>query len=253
MAAGGRLINTHIRIGDSFLECVCPTDQAWLEGSAQTKILMRNGDCGYMAIVQACRCPISRPRPSPWGARVVPRPTAPSSPTAAACMPPRPARLWHGRLHLVAVPAGSALPKTEGGSVGANVPFHPKVFGTLAELQENWPGGDVFPRNKGAYLPVGNSWQNGVEGRPHGGVTSGFVAVEIAVDPKTGSPEAVCGRWARGIGAGCTIDAAEPTMLGLSGGQSMRVVAPSGKGRSNRHHNTMFRDAYIKSFHAILN
>lgn len=52
MAAGGRLINTHIRIGDSFLECVCPTDQAWLEGSTQTKILERNGDCGYMAIVQ---------------------------------------------------------------------------------------------------------------------------------------------------------------------------------------------------------
>ena len=30
--------------------------------------------------------------------------------------------------------------------------------------------------------------------------------MEIAVDPKTGSPAEVCGRWARGVGAGCAID-----------------------------------------------
>ena len=52
VAAGGNLINTHIRIGDSFLETVCPTDAAWASGTTQTKILERNGDCGYMAIVQ---------------------------------------------------------------------------------------------------------------------------------------------------------------------------------------------------------
>ncbi|HJP51513.1 MAG TPA: hypothetical protein QF611_10810, partial [Pseudomonadales bacterium] len=52
MAAGGYLFNTHIRLGDSFLETVCPTDLAWQRSSTQTRLLERSGDCGYMAIVQ---------------------------------------------------------------------------------------------------------------------------------------------------------------------------------------------------------
>ena len=52
MASGGNLTNTHIRLGDSFLETVCPTDKAWADGTTQTRLLERNGDCGYMAIVQ---------------------------------------------------------------------------------------------------------------------------------------------------------------------------------------------------------
>jgi len=52
MAAGGNLTNTHIRLGDSFLETVCPTDLAWERSTTQTRLLERNGDCGYMAIVQ---------------------------------------------------------------------------------------------------------------------------------------------------------------------------------------------------------
>ena len=52
MAAGGDLTNTHIRLGDSFLETVCPSDLAWQRSTTQTRLLERNGDCGYMAIVQ---------------------------------------------------------------------------------------------------------------------------------------------------------------------------------------------------------
>ena len=52
MAAGGYLTNTHIRLGDSFLERVSPTDLAWQRSSTQTRLLERHGNCGDMAIVQ---------------------------------------------------------------------------------------------------------------------------------------------------------------------------------------------------------
>ena len=39
MAAGGNLTNTHIRLGDSFLETVCPTDLAWQLSTTQTRLL----------------------------------------------------------------------------------------------------------------------------------------------------------------------------------------------------------------------
>ena len=61
---------------------------------------------------------------------------------------------------------GTSLPKAPYGS-GANVQFHPRDR-YLAEIQENWPGQAEFPRNKGAYYPAGNEWQNGVDVRPHG-------------------------------------------------------------------------------------
>ncbi len=57
MAAGGNLTNTHIRLGDSFLETVCPTDLAWERSTTQTRLLERHGDCGYMAIVQVSTSP----------------------------------------------------------------------------------------------------------------------------------------------------------------------------------------------------
>ena len=43
MAAGGNLTNTHIRLGDSFLETVCPSDHAWKVSTTQTRLLERNG------------------------------------------------------------------------------------------------------------------------------------------------------------------------------------------------------------------
>ena len=82
----------------------------------------------------------------------------------------------------------------------------------------------TFPDNKGTYYPAGNTWQNGVDARPHGGVTTGFAAVEIA--PRDAEPEEVCQRWMRGLGAGCSIDPAQPATLLLAGGQTMRFVKP---------------------------
>ncbi len=61
MAGGGNLTNTHIRLGDSFLETVCPTDLAWERSTTQTRLLERNGDCGYMAIVQVPDVAVARP------------------------------------------------------------------------------------------------------------------------------------------------------------------------------------------------
>ena len=60
--------------------------------------------------------------------------------------------------------------------------------------------------------------------RPHGGVTTGFGAVEIA--PRHGDPNEVCQRWITGLGAGCSIDPARPNTLQLAGGQTMRFITP---------------------------
>ena len=195
MAAGGYLTNTHIRLGDSFLETVCPTDLAWKRSSTQTRLLERNGDCGYMAIVQVPDISVASRSMASQGA---------------------------GR----GIVAGdwNVCP----GCV--NVQFHPRDFGTLAEIQENWPGHGDFPGNKGAYFPAGNTWQNGVDGRPHGGVTTGFAAVEIAL--RDGDPEEVCTRWMNGLGAGCSIDTKQSATLCLSGGQTMRFVQPEPGGRT---------------------
>jgi len=110
------------------------------------------------------------------------------------------------------------------------VQFHPRDFGTLAEIQENWPGAEEFPQNKGAYFPAGNTWQLGVEARPHGGVTTGFAAVEIAA--RDADPAEMCARWMRGLGAGCATDPSDPTTLQLAGNQTMRFVAPQSNGRT---------------------
>ena len=125
---------------------------------------------------------------------------------------------------------GEPVPKTPGAVTGANVQFHPRDFGTLAEIQENRPGQGDFPRNKGTYFPAGNTWQNGVDARPHGRVTTGFAAVEIA--PRDGDPAEVCARWMHGVGAGCSIDPAQPGTLRLAGGQTMRFVEPAPGGRT---------------------
>ena len=102
-------------------------------------------------------------------------------------------------------------------------------FGTLAEIQENWPGQSEFPRNKGAYYPAGNEWQNDVDARPHGGVTTGFAAVEIAC--KDDDPAEICQRWVNGLGAGCESLRDDPTTLRLANFQTMRFVA-SKEGRT---------------------
>ena len=119
---------------------------------------------------------------------------------------------------------GEALPKEAGTVTGVNVQYHPRDYGTLAEIQENWPGQTEFPRNKGTYYPAGNTWQNDVDTRPHGGVTTGFAAVEIA--PREGSPEEICDNWVNGLRNGCERDPDQPATLRLAGGQSMRFVAP---------------------------
>ena len=125
---------------------------------------------------------------------------------------------------------GDPLPRDPGTVSGVNVQFHPRDFGTLAEIQENWPGAVDFPNNKGTYYPAGNTWQNGVDARPHGGVTAGFAAVEIA--PRGVEPAEMCARWMRGLGAGCSIDPERPTTLRLAAGQTMRFVEPEPGGRT---------------------
>jgi hypothetical protein len=125
---------------------------------------------------------------------------------------------------------GESLPKTAGTVSGVNVQFHPRDFGTLAEIEENWPGQDVFPMNKGTYYPAGNTWQNEVDARPHGGVTTGFAAVEIA--PRDVEPATLCKRWMQGLGAGCSIDPDQPATLRLAGNQTMRFVEPAPDGRT---------------------
>ena len=217
MAAGGNLTNTHIRLGDSFLETVCPSDLAWKNSTTQTRLLDRNGDCGYMAIVQVPDVSIaSRSMASQGSGRGIVSgdwnicPATPGSGLAG---------VESGRYVL-----GEPLPKNPGGISGVNVQFHPADFGTLAEIQENWPDHNVFPKNKGAYFPAGNTWQREVDVRPYGCVTMGFAAVEIA--PRSEDPVAVCRRWMAGLGAGSWIDPLEPAVLRLAGGQSMRFIEP---------------------------
>ncbi len=223
MAAGGSLTNTHIRLGDSFLETVSPTDLAWERSTTQTRLLERNGDCGYMAIVQVPDvAAASRSMAIQGAGRGIVAGNwnaCPGSPGSGL------AGVESGPYVL-----GEALPKDPDSVSGVNVQFDPRDFGTLAEIQENWPGHGEFPRNKGAYFPAGNTWQNEVDARPHGGVTAGFAAVEIA--PRDGDPEEVCQRWMNGLGAGCSIGPAQPNTLRLAGGQTMRFVMPESGGRT---------------------
>ncbi|MCY4094620.1 MAG: hypothetical protein OXG05_05755 [Gammaproteobacteria bacterium] len=223
MAAGGNLTNTHIRLGDSFLETVCPSDRAWKDSTTQTRLLERNGDCGYMAIVQVPDVSVASLSMAEQGNAIgmvsgglIQCPGEPGSGFAD----------MKSRNYVL----GEPLPKNEGTVAGVNVQFHPRDFGTLAEIQENWPGHDEFPRNKGAYFPAGNAWQRDVDSRPHGGVTTGFAAVEIA--PRDSDPIEVCARWQRGLGAGCWLDQDQPSMLHLAAGQTMRFVEPGSDGRT---------------------
>ena len=223
MAGGETLTNTHIRLGDSFLETVAPSDLAWEQSTTQTRLLERHGDCGYIAIVQVPDVAVaSRSMASQgWGTGIVAGdwnvcPGAPGSGLAG--------------VESGAYVLGEPLPKKPGTVSGINVQFHPRDFGTLAEIQENWPGQSEFPRNTGTYYPAGNTWQNDVASRPHGGVTTGFAAVEIA--PRDGDPEQVCRHWMHGLGAGCAIDPERPNTLRLAGGQSMRFVPPAAGGRT---------------------
>ena len=69
-----------------------------------------------------------------------------------------------------------------------------------------------------------------MDARPHGGVTTGFAAVEIA--PRGVDPQEMCRRWMRGLGAGAWIGPEEPTTLHLGAGQTMRFVQPEPGGRT---------------------
>ncbi len=223
MAAGGHLTNTHIRLGDSFLETVCPSDLAWERSTTQTRLLTRNGDCGYMAIVQVPEVGAASRTMAKQGNAI-----GIVSGGLITC-PGKPGAGFAG-ITSRNYELGEPLPKHTGMVAGANVQFHPRDFGTLAEIQENWPGQDEFPRNTGAYFPAGNSWQNHVHARPHGGVTIGFAAVEIS--SRNIDPEILCRRWRDGLGAGCWIDADVPTTLHLAGGQTMRFSEPSANKRT---------------------
>lgn len=222
MAAEGTLTNTHIRLGDSFLETVSPTDLAWERSTTQTRLLARHGDCGYMAIVQVPDiAQASRSMAIQGEGRGIVAGSwnvCPGSPGSGL------AGVESGPYEV-----GEPLPKQSGTVSGVNAQFHPRDFGTLAEIQENWPGHDAFPGNRGAYFPAGNTWQNDVVARPHGGVTTGFAGVEIA--PRQGDPDEVCQRWISGLGAGCTIDPARPSALRLAGGQTIRFITPEPGGR----------------------
>ncbi|MDA1301967.1 MAG: hypothetical protein O2868_18040 [Proteobacteria bacterium] len=223
MAAGGHLTNTHIRLGDTFLETVCPTDLAWQRSTTQTRLLERNGDCGYMAIVQVPDVAVaSRSMAVQGSGRGI---VSGDWNVCSGAPGDGLAGVESGRYVL-----GEPLPKRSGSVSGVNVQFDPRDFGTLAEIQENWPGHDQFPANKGTYYPAGNTWQKDVDARPHGGVTTGFAAVEIA--PRQGDPAEVCQRWVDGLGAGCSLDTSRPATLRLAGGQTMRFVQPGTDGRT---------------------
>ena len=148
MAAGGNLTNTHIRLGDSFLETVCPSDLAWRRGTTQTRLLDRNGDCGYMAIVQvpdvAAASRSMAEQGTGTGIVAGDWNVCPGAPGTGL------AGVESGRYAL-----GEALPKDPGTVAGINVQFHPRDFGTLAEIQENWPGQGDFPAEQGHVLPGG--------------------------------------------------------------------------------------------------
>ena len=223
MAAGGTLTNTHIRLGDSFLETVCPSDLAWQQSTTQTRLLERNGDCGYMAIVQVPDVAAASRSMAEQGSG-----TGIVSGSWNVC----PGAPGSGLAGVESGPyiLGESLPKDPDTVSGVNVQFHPKDFGTLAEIQENWPGQIDFPNNKGTYHPAGNTWQKDVDARPHGGVTTGFAAVEIA--PRGNDPEAVCKQWMNGLGAGCSIALDNPSTLNLAYGQTMRFVEPGTDGRT---------------------
>ncbi len=223
MAAGGNLTNTHIRLGDSFLETVCPSDLAWQRSTTQTRLLDRNGDCGYMAIVQVPDVGVASQAMAKQGDAI-------GMVSGGLIVCPGSPGSGFADIESRNYELGEPLPKKEGTVSGANVQFHPHDFGTLAEIQENWPGQSEFPRNKGAYFPAGNTWQTDVDVRPHGGVTTGFAAVEIA--PRDADPKDVCARWQQGLEAGCWIDPAQPTILHLADGQTMRFVKPGSDGRT---------------------
>ena len=217
MSAGGNLTNTHIRLGDSFLETVSPSDQAWASSTTQTRLLERYGDCGYMAIVQVPDVAVASRSMARQGSGtgIVSGDWNICSGAPGSGL----AGVQSGPYEL-----GAALPKELDTVSGANVQFHPRDFGTLAEIQENWPGQEYFPKNKGTYFPAGNGWQNDVESRPHGGVTTGFAAVEIACGNL--DPAEVCQHWVKGLGAGCALAEDDPTILNLADHQTMRFVEP---------------------------
>lgn len=217
MAAGGHLTNTHIRLGDSFLETVCPSDLAWSRSTTQTRLLERNGDCGYMAIVQVPDVAVASKAMAASGSATG---MVAGDWNVCAGMPGSGLAGVEAGHYTV----GDPLPKTPGTVSGVNVQFHPRDFGTLAEIQENWPGQETYPGNKGTYYPAGNDWQNDVDARPHGGVTSGFAAVHIAC--REGAPELICHNWMQGLGAGCWVDPDAPATLHLAHGQKMYFVSP---------------------------
>ena len=215
MAAGGDLTNTHIRLGDTFLETVSPSDHAWAKSTTQTRLLERNGDCGYMAIVQVPDVALASQTMSVQGS---------GTGIVAGSWNICDGEPGSGLAGVKSGPyeLGTPLTKQPDTVSGINVQFHPRDFGTLAEIQENWPGQDSFPQNKGTYYPAGNTWQNDVDSRPHGGVTTGFAAVEIAC--RDIDPAEICLRWVNGLGAGCSLVHDDPTALQLADFQTMRFV-----------------------------
>ena len=216
MAAGGRLLNTYIKVGDCFIETVCPTDQAWADTTTQTKLLDRQGDCGYMVMIQVPEIGRASTAMSAQGAVAaigctVARDVAPGQ---RPFLPEHPG--WK---------VGDPCPREEGTIASAHVQYHPKDFGTLGQTEEAWPS---LPGNDGAWLYGGNDWQLN---KHTSSVQNGLAAVEIA--PPVGTPEEVCARWAAGLQSSgdCWVDesAAVPT-LRIAGGTSMRFVWPDAVG-----------------------
>ena len=221
---GGNLTNTHIRLGDSFLETVCPTDLAWERSTTQTRLLERNGDCGYMAIVQVPDVSVASRSMSAQGNGIGivsgDWNVCPGSPGSGL------AGVEAGRYVL-----GESLPKEPGTVSGVNVQFHPRDFGTLAEIQENFPGHGEFPRNKGAYFPAGNTWQNGVDAPTPRQCHDRFRRRRDRA-PGTSIRGRCVDAGCVGSARGCSIDPDEPTTLRLAAGQTMRFVEPGPDGRT---------------------
>ena len=223
MAAEGGLTNTHIRLGDSFLETVSPSDFAWASSTTQTRLLDRSGDCGYMAIVQVPEVAVASRsmaiQGSGTGIVAGNWNVCPGSPgSGLAGVEVRPYVL------------GEALSKKPGTVCGANVQFHPRDFGRWRRSRKTGPARATSRGTQGPTSRLETRGRTGVDARPHGRVTTGFAAVEIA--PRDGDPAEVCERWMHGLGAGCSIDPAQPATLRLAGGQTMRFVEPEPGGRT---------------------
>lgn len=184
--AFGGLFNALLPVGDCFLEIVSPTDGGLASDSTSTKLLRKSGgDCGYMVILQVDDIASASLRMAKHGRLVMP---------LAVVVPQE---LGHGTAgqHNVEWKLGDSCPKDPGTTANVMTQWHPKDFGTLLELEEQWPAG---PGASGAWLPAGNRWQT-TYGKRSSSVCQEFAGVDVAVRGSPNACEAFASKWAAAL------------------------------------------------------